>query len=100
MNCRNAGEQVVLELGGHLEARDHSGATPLFCACETGKLSTAVALMAAGAELRTRNSAGEAPLYIAALKGHERIVEELLAEFKARGLKWTVRRLLLFLSPH
>ena len=84
--------QVVLELGGHLEAKDHSGATPLFSACENGKLAGATALIAAGAELRTRNSAGEAPLYIAALKGHERIVEELLAEFKARRLKWTVRQ--------
>ena len=81
----------MLELGGQLEAKDQTGATPLFLACENGKLAAATALIAAGAELRTRNSAGEAPLYIAALKGHEKIVEELLAEFKSRGLKWTVR---------
>ena len=83
--------QVILDLGGQMETKDSTGATALFFACETGKLSCAVSLMAAGAELRTRNSSGEAPLYIAALKGHERVVEELLAEFNARGLKWTVR---------
>ena len=82
--------QVVLELGGQIEARDQSGATPLFLACETGKLGCACALLDAGAELRTRNSGGEAPLYIAALRGHERIVEELLRAFQERGLKWTV----------
>jgi len=88
--------QAVLELGGHLEAKDRSGATPLFLACETGKLACACALMAAGAELQTRNSAGEAPLYIAALKGHERIVEELLGEFQLRSQRWTVGNLFRF----
>jgi ankyrin repeat protein len=85
--CRSL--QAVLELGGQLESKDRSGSTPLFLACEMGKLACACALMAAGAELQTRNSAGEAPLYIAALKGHERIVEELLKEFRERSLRWT-----------
>lgn len=83
--------QAVLELGGQLESKDRSGATPLFLACEMGKLVCACALMTAGADLQTRNSAGEAPLYIAALKGHERIVEELLKEFRERSLRWTVK---------
>ena len=79
-----------MELGGRLESKDSRGATPLFLACETGKVECACALMAAGAVLQTRNSAGEAPLYIAALKGHERIVEELLCEFGVRNQQWTV----------
>lgn len=85
--------QVLLQLGAQIEARDHSGATPLFRGCETDKLGCVRLLLAAGAELRTRNSGGEAPLYIAALRGHGEVLQELLAAFHWRGLKWTVRLL-------
>lgn len=50
-------------------------------------------LLAAGASATLRNSAGEAPLYIAALKGWERTVDLLLAHFKQRGVSWQAQRL-------
>lgn len=75
-----------------MEAKDNSGATPLFLACETGRLGCASMLIRAGAELRRCNTSGEAPLYIAALRGHDAIVEHLLAAFQEQSLKWTVRR--------
>lgn len=76
-----------------VDARDRSGATALFAACEAGRTRAVKCLLAAGASATLRNSAGEAPLYIAALKGWERTVDLLLAHFKQRGVSWQAQRL-------
>lgn len=76
-----------------VDARDRSGATALFAACEAGRTRAVECLLAAGASATQRNSAGEAPLYIAALKGWEHIVDLLLAHFKQRGVSWQAQRL-------
>eukprot|EP00854_Cymbomonas_tetramitiformis_P006158 gene6158-7385_t len=70
--------RAVLSLGVRPERGDVSRSTPLFRACESGKTSVASALMAAGADPLNVNLSGEAPLYIAALRGHTGCVAVLL----------------------
>ena len=40
--------------------------------------------------MRAKNAAGEAPLYIAALRGHADLVQLLLAHHEQCGIAWTV----------
>lgn len=77
-NCSSAGRQSplhaaadasdadtlrsLLRLGALVDARDRSGATALFAACEAGHPRSVHVLLAAGASATLRNSAGEAPL--------------------------------------
>lgn len=84
--------QDLLSLGADVLARDRSGASPLFRACEAGHVGTAQCLLRAGADVTRRNSAGEAPLYIAALRGHGDVVRALLQHCQAAGVRWEVRR--------
>lgn len=49
-------------------------------------------LLRAGASVQLKNMTGEAPLYIAALRGHSAMVQLLLRACKAQGAPW--------LEPH
>ena len=83
--------QGLLGMGAAVNARDKSGGTPLSTTaeeCDRGR--AAAALLAAGANVRAKNAAGEAPLYIAALRGHADLVQLLLAHHEQCGIEWTV----------
>ena len=83
--------QGLLGMGAAVNARDKSGGTPLSTTaeeCDRGR--AAAALLAAGANVRAKNAAGEAPLYIAALRGHADLVQLLLAHHEQCGIAWTV----------
>ena len=69
----------LLSLGALIDARDGSGSTALFVACEQGRADVVSCLMHKGSDLSISNSDGEHPLYIAALRGHLRCVEVLLS---------------------
>ena len=75
-------------MGADVNARDRSGATPLFLAAEGGRGGAAKTLLAAGADPRMRNNVGESPLYIAALKGHAGVLSTLLRHCEDTGLPW------------
>lgn len=78
-----------------MNARDKGGATPLFVACESGHATCAKLLLHAGADVLLRNSAGEAPLYIAALRGEIVVLDALLHHMHEQGICWQVTS-----SPH
>ena len=73
-----------------MNARDKGGATPLFVACESGHTACAKLLLHVGADVLLRNSAGEAPLYIAALRGEIMVVDALLHHMQVEGISWQV----------
>jgi ankyrin repeat protein len=50
-------------------------------------------LLEAGADALVGNTAGETPLYIAALRGHLGVVEVLLGHLAAVDVDWTQRQL-------
>eukprot|EP00775_Hariotina_reticulata_P013809 gene13809-13930_t len=58
-----------------------------------GKAAAAAALLKAGADPMMSNTAGETPLYIAALRGHLPVVQLLLRHMSAAGIDWTHSRL-------
>lgn len=76
-----------------MDARDRRGATPLFVACESGHATCAELLLHAGADVLQRNSAGEASLYIAALRGEIVVVDALLHHMHEQGIRWQVQPL-------
>jgi len=86
--------RMLLTMGAMVNARDKSGATPLFKACEAGHAEAAKLLLSSsvgekgGADLMLKNTAGEAPLYIAALKGHGACVDAILHHCRGKGLGW------------
>lgn len=82
-----------------MNARDKGGATPLFVACESGHATCAKLLLHAGADVLLRNSAGEAPLYIAALRGELLVVDALLHHMHEQGICWQVTPPPPFLLP-
>jgi hypothetical protein len=75
---------ALLRLGARPDARDVTGATPLFLAAEAGHAEACDALLAAGAALDVRTTSGEGPAYIAALKGRASAARALLAAASAR----------------
>jgi hypothetical protein len=75
---------ALLCLGARADARDVTGATPLFVAAEAGHAEACDALLAAGAALDVRTTSGEGPAYIAALKGRAGAARALLAAAAAR----------------
>lgn len=83
--------QALLTLGAAVDPRDRSAATPLFASCEAMRAAAAGELLAAGADPGMRNAAGEAPLYIAALRGHDEVVRVLLAHMQRVSFPWMVR---------
>ena len=83
--------QALLALGAAVDPRDRSAATPLFAACEAMRAAAAGELLAAGADPGMRNAAGEAPLYIAALRGHDEVVRVLLPHMQRVGFPWMVQ---------
>ena len=83
-----AAVHALIRMGADVNARDLSGATPLFLAAEGGRGAAVSALLAAGAEPAVRNNLGESALYIAALKGHGAALLKLLQHCEANGLPW------------
>ena len=73
-----------------MDARDRNAATPLFAAAEGDRHVAAAELLAAGADATMRNAQGEAPLYIAALRGHGATLRLLLAHMQLAGNPWMV----------
>ena len=83
--------QRLLALGAAVDARDRNAATPLFAAAECDRAVAAAELLAAGAHAAMRNAQGEAPLYIAALRGHGATLALLLGHMQRAGIPWMVR---------
>jgi ankyrin repeat protein len=83
----------LMAAGAAVPARDASGASALFVACESGQAAAAAVLLEAGADALVGNTAGETPLYIAALRGHLSVVEVLLGHLSAADVDWTQRQL-------
>ena len=78
-------------MGAAVNARDRSGGTPLSTTAEErGRALAAAVLLAAGANVCAKNAAGEAPLYIAALRGHPDLVQLLLMHHEQHCIAWTV----------
>ena len=88
MDVGEAAVRALIAIGADVNARDRSGATPLFLAAEIGRGATVERLLAAGAEPAARNNLGESPLYIAALKGRDAALRALLRHCRAEGLPW------------
>ena len=72
---------ALIFLGGQVNARAESGATPLFLASKQGRVAALKRLLQEdGCEVNTGLSAdGTSPLYVASLKGHVPIVKLLVA---------------------
>lgn len=70
--------------------RDSSGGTPLFYAAEYGHAGACALLLKSGGELfaHAQNRSGESPFYIAALMGHRRVVEAMVAHCTEHHVKW------------
>jgi ankyrin repeat protein len=70
LNDRAPAIRVLLAHGATLEARNHTGFTPLHHAAEAGAVNAARALLEAGADPEARNTAGNRPADIARELGH------------------------------
>eukprot|EP01025_Chloroclados_australasicus_P007172 TRINITY_DN1228_c0_g1_i3.p1 TRINITY_DN1228_c0_g1~~TRINITY_DN1228_c0_g1_i3.p1 ORF type:complete len:689 (+),score=38.33 TRINITY_DN1228_c0_g1_i3:293-2068(+) len=68
-----------------LDVKGRYGGTALFRACEMGFVEIVQLLMQAGADPWLKNSGGEVPLYIAALKGQITVVNYMLNHFETVG---------------
>eukprot|EP01024_Parvocaulis_polyphysoides_P017237 TRINITY_DN17620_c0_g1_i1.p1 TRINITY_DN17620_c0_g1~~TRINITY_DN17620_c0_g1_i1.p1 ORF type:complete len:646 (-),score=66.39 TRINITY_DN17620_c0_g1_i1:186-1943(-) len=68
-----------------LDVKGRYGGTALFRACEMGYVEIVQLLISSGADPWLRNSGGEVPLYIAALKGKINVVTCLLDHFEKVG---------------
>lgn len=79
----------LIQFGADPCALDRSGTTPLFSACEAGHLEVALKLLQAGAKVLGRNAAHENSLYIAALRGHEKVLNALIHHCHDVGIDWT-----------
>ena len=62
-----------------INARDFSGATPLYHAAQKGQLAVATFLLDNGAEVNARDNNNATPLHVATVGGHKAMVELLLA---------------------
>lgn len=83
---------ALLRCGARWDLRDRGGNTPLFLACELGHAAVVDALLEAGPDAAlVKNNAGELPLYIAALRGHQRCVSRLITNWQTMGVLWQVR---------
>ncbi|KAK9841049.1 hypothetical protein WJX81_007671 [Elliptochloris bilobata] len=80
--------RALLALGAAVDARDRNAATPLFAACEADRHVAAAELLAAGADAAMRNAQGEAPLYIAALRGNGTTLKLLLDHMQRADIPW------------
>lgn len=63
---------------GHLDVADHLGNTPLLAATTRGDAGCVRLLLAAGADTRARNRAGQTALQVAASEGYDDCVHELM----------------------
>ena len=83
-----AAVRALIAMGADVDARDRSGATPLFLAAEGGRVDALRALLDGGAEIAARNNLGENANYIAALKGCRLTSKMLISECEAAGARW------------
>ena len=77
----NGSERVVdwvMERGGDLEGRDWAGSTPLWIACECGRLGLVRKLVESGADVTTKNRYSLSVLAAASYGGHADVVAYLL----------------------
>lgn len=88
--------RLLLSMGAAIDAKDRTGASPLFRGCFFGHQVAVAVLIGAGADVRHTNSAFETPLYIAALRGHTAAVQLLLDVHLRAGFRWQVRPSLMY----
>ena len=75
---------ILLGRGGHVEARDGQGRTPLRICVEHGHAGVAETLLAAGADCTSSDDVGKSIMSVAVQANSERLVELLAASFVAR----------------
>ena len=70
--------QYLIDYRAKLDFPDKQGSTPLLHACWTEHIDCALALIDAGANVNLGSKFGRTPLMYAAMKGNDRIVEDLI----------------------
>ncbi len=70
--------RLLLERGGHVDARDREGMTALHFAASVGHVGVLHSLIAGGAEVDAKSAAEMSPLMLAAMGGHRDVVRALL----------------------
>ena len=80
----------LLDFGADVDAKDSSGATPLYYAAMTGSVATASLLLQSGADVKARTKGGGSPLGAAYLNGHMGIAS--LLESYGAGMKSEMQR--------
>ena len=68
----------LLDRGANVNARDHTGWTPLYMAATDGQLETTRMLLEHGAAINTLIDGGYTPLHAASTEGHVEVVRLLL----------------------
>ncbi|WP_257294499.1 ankyrin repeat domain-containing protein, partial [Endozoicomonas sp. YOMI1] len=71
--------QAMINRGADVNARDHSGWTPLHCAVFSHHTHDAIeVLVACKADVNTKNSQGQTPLHLAAKSGKSEVIDQLI----------------------
>ena len=86
----------LLESGALIDEIDGTGSTPLVQACKTGAPDSVRVLVAMGADLALKNTAGHGPLMVAALSDHpecmlailDHAAPSLVEDFQGELLKY------------
>ncbi|KNC55115.1 uncharacterized protein AMSG_10716 [Thecamonas trahens ATCC 50062] len=73
-------KQLVLEADSDVNARDHTMATALHCAAQTGQEDVLLFLIGKGASVRAQDNKGHTPLHVAILS-NQVATAALLVEF-------------------
>ena len=68
----------MLDHGAEMNARNESGVTPLYVACECGHTELVEALLERGTDVNVRDNFVEAPLHVAGKTGRRNIMKLLL----------------------
>jgi len=59
---------------------DKDGNSPLHYACKYNRISVAILLARAGADVNAKNNIGWTPLHTAASEGHSKLLQQLVAQ--------------------
>uniref|UniRef100_UPI0021497C63 ankyrin repeat domain-containing protein n=1 Tax=Endozoicomonas sp. ONNA2 TaxID=2828741 RepID=UPI0021497C63 len=71
--------QAMITRGADINARDHSGGTPLHCAVFSHHAHDAIEVLVANkADVNAKNSKGQRPLHLAAIFGKAEIIDQLI----------------------